>query len=138
MTLHRDIVRIQTVMPSGGWPVCWVSMSRPHPFDRRADVVRPVRRPWRSALVLVCRECDGAKGFGPKRVRKAVKARAKTVLPPKTVRVATVSCLDVCPQRATCVTVVGAGETTVTVSGPRGAAAVVDRVAQALATDGAA
>ena len=108
-------------------------MARPHPLDHRADVARPVRRPWRSALVLVCRECDGGSGFGPKRVRKAMNAEAKATLPRKAVRVATVSCLDVCPKRATCVAVVGAGEVTVTVSGPKGASAVVALVGEALA-----
>jgi hypothetical protein len=98
----------------------------------RADVPRPVRRPWRSSLVLVCRECDGARGFGPKQVRRALKARAKADLPAKAVRVATVSCLDVCPKRAVTVAVTGVGETAVTVSGPAGAARVMDDLGQAL------
>lgn len=108
-------------------------MSRP--LLPRADVARPVRRPWRSALVLVCRECKGARGFGPKQVRKALKGRAKADLPPKAVRVASVSCLDVCPKHATCVAVVGAGETAVTVNGPAGTASVLDRIGAALRAD---
>jgi hypothetical protein len=98
----------------------------------RADVARPVRRPWREALVLVCRECDGVRGFGPKQVRRALKAQAKRDLPPKAVRVAAVSCLDVCPKRATCVAVAGAGAAAVTVTGPEGTATVVDRIRAAL------
>ncbi|HEU5152408.1 MAG TPA: hypothetical protein VFU19_18105 [Iamia sp.] len=102
------------------------------PESPRADVARPVRRPWRSSLVLVCRECDGARGFGPKRVRKALKARTRAGLPRKAARVATVSCLDVCPKRAVTVAVAGVGETAVTISGPVGAAALVDGLARAL------
>jgi hypothetical protein len=98
----------------------------------RADVPRPVRRPWRSSLVLVCRECDGTRGFGPKQVRKALKAQARDELPHKAVRVVTVSCLDVCPKRAVTVAVAGVGETAVTVSGPAGAARVIDDLGRAL------
>jgi hypothetical protein len=100
------------------------------------DVPLPVRRPWRSSLVLVCRECDGARGFGPKQVRTALKAGAKTELPRKAVRVATVSCLDVCPKRAVTVTVTGVGETAVTISGPAGAARVIERLGRALHAGG--
>lgn len=110
-------------------------MSAPHPLDRRADVARPVRRPWRSALVLVCRDCDGARHFGPQQVRRAIKGGAKARLPRKAVRVVSVSCLDVCPKRATCVAVVGAGETAVTVTGPAGAAGVVASIVRAIAED---
>lgn len=99
---------------------------------RTDDVARPVRRPWRSSLVLVCRECDGVRGYGPKQVRKALKAAAKAELPAKAVRVATVSCLDVCPKRAVTVAVAGVGETAVTVSGPAGVAAVVARLGDAV------
>lgn len=91
-----------------------------------------MRRPWRSALLLVCRECDGGSGYGPKQVRKTIKQAVKATLPRKAVRVASVSCLDVCPKRATCVAVVGEGETTVTVCGPEGAASVVASVGDAL------
>lgn len=104
--------------------------------DRRADVARPVRRPWRSSLLLVCRECDGTRGFGPKQVRKALKAHAKAGLPPRAARVATVSCLDVCPKHAVTVAVTGVGETTVTISGPAGAASVIDGIGRALDPDG--
>jgi hypothetical protein len=99
------------------------------------DVPRPVRRPWRSSLVLVCRECDGVRGFGPKQARKALKTGAKTDLPPKAARVASVSCLDVCPKRAVAVAVAGVGETAVTISGPGGAATVIARLAEALSSD---
>lgn len=102
------------------------------PDDPRADVPRPVRRPWRSSLVLVCRECDGARGFGPKQVRRALRTRARAGLPAKAVRVATVSCLDVCPKRAVTVAVAGVGETAVTVAGPAGAARVIDDLGRAL------
>lgn len=98
----------------------------------RGDMARPVRRPWRSSLVLVCRECDGARGFGPKQVRRALKAGARAELPAKAVRVASVSCLDICPKRAVTVAVAGVGETAVTVSGPGGVATVVSRLAAAL------
>lgn len=111
-------------------------MARP-PFARTDDAPRPVRRPWRSSLVLVCRECDGVRGFGPKQARRALKTAAKGALPAKAVRVATVSCLDVCPKRAITVAVAGVGETAVTISGPAGAAAVVDDLRSALAEDGA-
>lgn len=104
----------------------------PHPLPRTADGARPVRRPWRSALVLVCRECDGVRGFGPKQARKALKARAKAELPPKAVRIATVSCLDVCPKRAVTVAVAGVGETAVIISGPAGADRVVEHLGRAL------
>lgn len=96
------------------------------------DAPRPVRRPWRSSLVLVCRECDGVRGFGPKQVRKALKTGAKTSLPPKAVRVATVSCLDVCPKRAVAVAVAGVGETAVTVDGPTSTARVIEDLGCAL------
>jgi predicted metal-binding protein len=96
------------------------------------DAPRPVRRPWRSSLVLVCRECDGVRGFGPKQVRKALRTGAKAELPPKAVRVATVSCLDVCPKRAVTVAVAGVGETAVIVSGPQGTARVVEHLRGAL------
>ena len=102
------------------------------PRTPAADGPRPVRRPWRSSLVMVCRECDGVRGFGPKQVRKALKARARDELPHKAVRIVTVSCLDVCPKRAVTVAVAGVGETAVTVSGPRGAAEVVSRLGRAL------
>lgn len=98
----------------------------------RPDVARPVRRPWRSSLVLVCRECDGVRGCGPKQVRKELKRRAKADLPAKAVRVATVSCLDVCPKRAVAVAVAGVGETAVTVAGPGAVAGVVDHLRRAL------
>ena len=85
---------------------------------------------------MVCRECDGVRGFGPKQVRKALKTGAKAALPPKAARVVTVSCLDVCPKRAVTVAVAGVGETAVTVSGPAGTARVIDDVGRALAADG--
>lgn len=102
------------------------------PRDQVDDGPRPVRRPWRSSLVMVCRECDGVRGFGPKKVRRALKARARDELPHKAVRIVTVSCLDVCPKRAVTVAVAGVGETAVTVSGPRGAAEVVSRLGRVL------
>lgn len=107
----------------------------PHPFDRHDDAARPVRRPWRSSLVLVCKECDGARGFGPKDVRKALRAGAKATLPRKAVRVAAVSCLDVCPKRSTTVVVAGVGETAVTISGPAGAASILADLDRALGDD---
>ncbi|HEX7134220.1 MAG TPA: hypothetical protein VF228_16705 [Iamia sp.] len=96
------------------------------------DVPRPVRRPWRSSLVLVCRECDGVRGFGPKQVRKTLRARAKAALPRKAVRVATVSCLDVCPKRAVTVAVTGVGETAVIISTRAGATRLIDDLGRAL------
>jgi len=106
------------------------------PVDR-ADVARPVRRPWRSSLVLVCRECDGVRAFGPKQVRAQLKRAAKVDLPRKAVRVVSTSCLDVCPKHATCVAVTGVGETAVTVNGPGGVAQVVAALAAGLGDDAA-
>ncbi len=103
-----------------------------NPFARTPDAARPVRRPWRSSLVLVCRECDGARGYGPKQVRRDLKAGAKADLPAKSVRVVTVSCLDVCPKRAVTVAVAGVGETAVTVSGPGPVASVLADLGRAL------
>jgi predicted metal-binding protein len=111
-----------------------MAVDRPDPA---ADGSRTVRRPWRSSLVLVCRECDGARGFGPKQVRKALTADAKAHLPAKAVRVATVSCLDVCPKRAVTVAVVGVGETAVTIGDRAGAGRLVDRIGRAIVADGA-
>lgn len=101
----------------------------------RVDAARPVRRPWRSSLVLVCRECDGVRGCGPKQVRRELKRSAKADLPAKAVRVAMVSCLDVCPKRAVTVAVAGVGETAVTVAGPKAVAGVVAHLREALAAD---
>lgn len=39
-----------------------------------SDRPRPVRPAWRSRVVLVCRECDGAKGFGPKPAERVTEA----------------------------------------------------------------
>jgi len=120
-------------MPSRPGPVCWGAMAS-FPRDRRDrdDLARPVRRPWRSSLVMVCRECDGVRGFGPKQVRKALKTRAKADLPHKAARVVTVSCLDVCPKRAITVAVAGVGETAVTISGPAGIDRIVSTLGRAL------
>jgi hypothetical protein len=92
-----------------------------------------VRAPWRSGVVLVCRECKGARGFGPKQVRAGLRQRAKAEHPHrKAVRVLAVPCLDVCPQRAVTVATFGVRETTVVVSGPNGCATVIDQLADAL------
>lgn len=104
----------------------------PTPLSRHGDVVRRVRQPWRSSLVMVCQECDGVRGFGPKQVRKALKSKAKADLPHKAVRVVSVSCLDVCPKRAITVAVAGVGETAVTISGPASVERVVAELRQAL------
>ena len=107
----------------------------PAPIGPAPDRARPVRPPWSSGVVLVCRECDGPRGFGPKRVRARLKQRARAVLPRKAVRVVAVACLDVCPKRSVTVATFGATETTVVVSGPGGCDAVVDGVAEALGGD---
>jgi hypothetical protein len=73
-----------------------------------------VRLPWRAAAVLVCRECDGAPDLGPKKVRKALKARTKGQ-PKRTVRVLSVSCLDACPKRGVTVATTGPVESAVVV-----------------------
>ena len=51
-------------------------------------------------------------------------------------RVATVSCLDVCPKRAVTVAIAGVGETAVIVSGPAAAARLIDGLGQALDAGG--
>jgi len=107
-----------------------------HRLASDADAARPVRRPWRSSLVLVCGECDGVRGYGPKQVRKALKEAAKAELPAKAVRVVSVSCLDVCPKRAVTVAVAGVGEAAVTISGPAGAARIIGDLRGALEDDG--
>jgi hypothetical protein len=84
---------------------------------------------------MVCRECEGVRGFAPKQVRKALKTRTKADLPPKAVRVVTVSCLDVCPKRAVTVAVAGVGETAVTISGPAGIDRIVATLGRALDAD---
>jgi len=85
--------------------------------------------------VLVCRECDGAKGFGPKRVRAAFRAEVKSALPRRTVRVLAVECLDVCPKGAVTVATLGLSEATVVVRRAAECATVVDGLAAAHAAD---
>ncbi len=92
----------------------------PGPEDRP----RPARLPWRVAAVLVCRECDGAKGFGPKKVRTALKAGAKG-LPKRSVRVLSVSCLDACPRDGVTVAVTGPSTRAVVVRTPSQCEALV-------------
>lgn len=91
------------------------------PIDRPL----PVRLPWRDAVVLVCRECDGPTGFGPKKVRKLLKGRAKG-LPKRSVRVLAVGCMDACPKRGITVATAGARESAVVVRTPAHCDAVVD------------
>lgn len=100
----------------------------------------PLRRPWRSALLLVCRECDGTKGLRPKHVRSLLRRAAKDRLPRKAARVALVDCLDACPKRAVTVVVVGGPETAVRetavrVGTPGHCDALVDDIADALERD---
>lgn len=76
---------------------------------------RRVRTPWHQGVVLVCRECDGAKGFGPKKVRATLREAVKATLPKRAVRVLAVDCLDVCPSRAVTVAMLGASHATVIV-----------------------
>ena len=95
------------------------------------DRPRPVRLPWRGAAVLVCRECDGPPGLGPKKVRKALKARTKG-LPKRTVRVLAVACLDACPKRGVTVATTGPSEAAVVVRSPAHCDAVVDELVAAL------
>lgn len=87
------------------------------PIDTPAATAGPrrVRTPWHRGVVLVCRECDGAKGFGPKKVRATLKAAVKATLPKRAVRVLAVDCLDVCPKRAVTVAMLGASHATVIV-----------------------
>lgn len=118
--------------PVAGWVRAQGSHGSARPVERvgrrvRAVVTPPidappattgpqrVRTPWHRGVVLVCRECDGARGFGPKKVRATLKAAVKATLPKRAVRVLAVDCLDVCPKRAVTVAVLGASHATVIV-----------------------
>lgn len=79
-------------------------MARP---DHSRDRPESVRATWRDGVVLVCRECDGAKGLDPEQARQALKHEAKAALGRRSVVVVETSCLDVCPKKG--VTVAGIG-----------------------------
>jgi hypothetical protein len=96
----------------------------------RSDEVRRVRDRWATSAVLVCRECDGARGFGPKQVRKGLRREVKHRLPRGSARVLAVECMGECPKRAVTVAVAGPTIVTAVVSGPDGCAAVVEEMAR--------
>ncbi|WCO67057.1 hypothetical protein PO878_21440 [Iamia majanohamensis] len=98
------------------------------------DAPRPVRLPWRDAVVLVCRECDGRGGLSPKKVRKALKGRVGATLPRRSVRVLAASCLDACPKQGVTVATAGASERAVVVRTRAQCDGVVDALAADLPT----
>jgi predicted metal-binding protein len=97
------------------------------PLDR-SDEARRVRDRWATSAVLVCRECDGARGFGPKQVRKQLRRDVKDRLPRRSARVLAVECMGECPKHAVTVAVAGPTIVTATVSGRDGCAAVIDEM----------
>jgi hypothetical protein len=76
---------------------------------------RRVRNPWRQAVILVCRECDGSPGVRPKHVRTSLKAAVEATVGKRAVRVLSAGCLDVCPKRAVTVALLGSSHTTVVI-----------------------
>lgn len=101
-----------------------------------ADRPRPVRLPWREAVVLVCSECDGTKGLSPKKARKALKSRAKTDLPKKAVRVLATGCMDACPKGGVTVATAGVKESAVVVRSREQCGVVIDDLAEQLGSRG--
>jgi len=77
------------------------------PFSKPSSQTQPelVSPPWQT-LVLVCSKCKGARGGpDPRDIRKGLKHRLGK---PKSLRVVEVECLQICPERAVTVCVVGA------------------------------
>lgn len=77
-----------------------------HDDHDRPEATRPT---WREGIVLVCRECDGAKGLDPRQARQVLKHEAKSVLGRRAVIVVETACLDICPKKAVAVAAVGGG-----------------------------
>jgi hypothetical protein len=78
--------------------------------DRHEDPDLPssTRATWNDGIVLVCSECDGAKGLDAKQTRQVVKHEAKRVLGRRAVIVVETGCLDICPKKAVAVAAMGA------------------------------
>jgi hypothetical protein len=83
-------------------------MGRHH--DRHDDPDRPsaAEATWKDGIVLVCSECDGAKGLDAKQTRQVIKHEAKQVLGRRAVIVVETGCLDICPKKAVAVAAMGA------------------------------
>lgn len=64
----------------------------------------PVEPEWQQGLVLVCSECDGGRGVG---LAADLKQALKDAGHKKTLRVARVRCLGICPKHGVAATVTG-------------------------------
>ena len=70
----------------------------------KSPPLQPVDPDWRDGLVLVCSECDGGRGAD---LAADLKQALKDAGHRKTVRVARVRCLGICPKHAVAATVTG-------------------------------
>jgi predicted metal-binding protein len=96
--------------------------------SRKAPPLHPVEPDWQRGLVLVCSECDGGRGVG---LAADLKHALKEAGHKKTVRVARVRCLGLCPKHGVAATVTGpdrAAQSYAVDAKDSGAAAALQRI----------